>query len=284
MEFYESPESTMRFSRENILGRGAFACVFGGTLNEVPVAVKRIQLHDLEDEIKSREENILKSISHENVLKIVHIEENEDFKFLVLELCEATLHDYIRRRYVGDMPPDPNALHQMASGLSYIHSLGFVHRNIKPENVLISQTGVLKIADFGFCKPFRKTNSFSMSIPRGNRMYCAPEYLQLESKTKEEKEQINNDNAIDIFSLGCLSFCYIKMGDHPFAKPGSPVNYTITSNIVYGKKYLHLAMSRDHYAFEIIDGMTQAVPEDRWKLERVIEMLTPRLVKDKTSA
>lgn len=43
-------------------------------------------------------------------------------------------------------------------------------------------------------------------------------------------------------------------------------------------------MSRDHYAFEIIDGMTQAVPEDRWKLERVIEMLTPRLVKDKTSA
>lgn len=161
-------------------------------------------------------------------------------RFLVLELCEATLHDYIRRRYVGDMPPDPNALHQMASGLSYIHSLGFVHRNIKPENVLISQTGVLKIADFGFCKPFRKTNSFSMSIPRGNRMYCAPEYLQLESKTKEEKEQINNDNAIDIFSLGCLSFCYIKMGDHPFAKPGSPVNYTITSNIVYGKKYLHL--------------------------------------------
>ncbi|KAK4004966.1 hypothetical protein OUZ56_006692 [Daphnia magna] len=284
MEFYESPESTMRFSRENILGRGAFACVFGGTLNEVPVAVKRIQLHDLEDEIKSREENILKSMNHENVLKIVHIEENEDFKFLVLELCEATLHDYIRRRYVGDMPPDPNALHQMASGLSYIHSLGFVHRNIKPENVLISQTGVLKIADFGFCKPFRKTNSFSMSIPRGNRMYCAPEYLQLESKTKEEKEQINNDNAIDIFSLGCLSFCYIKMGDHPFAKPGSPVNYTITSNIVYGKKYLHLAMSRDHYAFEIIDGMTQAVPEDRWKLERVIEMLTPRLVKDKTSA
>uniref|UniRef100_A0A0P5SDB4 Putative Serine threonine-protein kinase n=1 Tax=Daphnia magna TaxID=35525 RepID=A0A0P5SDB4_9CRUS len=180
MEFYESPESTMRFSRENILGRGAFACVFGGTLNEVPVAVKRIQLHDLEDEIKSREENILKSISHENVLKIVHIEENEDFKFLVLELCEATLHDYIRRRYVGDMPPDPNALHQMASGLSHIHSLGFVHRNIKPENVLISQTGVLKIADFGFCKPFRKTNSFSMSIPRGNRMYCAPEYLQLQ--------------------------------------------------------------------------------------------------------
>ncbi|KAI9561073.1 hypothetical protein GHT06_012029 [Daphnia sinensis] len=284
MEPYESPESTMKFLREHILGRGAFACVFGGTLNGIPVAVKRIQLHDLEAEIQAREENILKSMDHENVLKILHIEENEDFKFLVLELCEATLHDYIRRRYVGDMPPDPNALHQMASGLNYIHSKGFVHRNVKPENVLISAKGVLKIADFGFCKPFRKTSSFSMVIPRGNRIYCAPEFLQLESKTNEEKEKINNDKAIDIFSLGCLFFCYIKMGDHPFAKPGSPVNYTVTSNIVHGKKYLHLAMTRDHYAFEIIDGMTQAVPEDRWKLEMVIELLTPRLVKDKMNA
>lgn len=138
------------------------------------------------------------------------------------------------------MPPDPNALHQMASGVAYIHSKGFVHRNVKPENVLISSSGVLKIADFGFCKPFRKTNSFSMSTPRGTRIYCAPEFLQLEGKTNEEKEKINSDVSIDVFSLGCMFFCYIKKGDHPFAKPGSPITYAVASNIVYGKKYLHL--------------------------------------------
>jgi serine/threonine protein kinase len=171
-------------------------------------------------------------------------------RFLVLELCEATIDDYIRRRYMADnMPSDCDALHQMASGVQYIHSKGFVHRNVKPENVLISTSGVLKIADFGFCKPFRPSGSFSMtsSGPRGTRIYCAPEFLQLEGKSKEERDTIRCDVSIDVFSLGCMFFCYIKKGDHPFAKPGSPITYAIASNIVYGKKYLHLGEQSIHY-------------------------------------
>lgn len=161
-------------------------------------------------------------------------------RFLVLELCEATVDDYIRRRYMADMPSDCEALYQMASGVQYIHSKGFVHRNIKPENVLISASGDLKIADFGFCKPFRPSGSFSMSSsgPRGTRIYSAPEFLQLEGKSKDEKEKIRCDISIDVFSLGCMFFCYIKKGDHPFAKPGSPITYAVASNIIHGKKYL----------------------------------------------
>ena len=70
----------MTFERSRILGRGTFACVFFGTLNEIPVAVKRIQLHDLEESFKKWEETAMKQLNHENVVKLLHVEENEDFK------------------------------------------------------------------------------------------------------------------------------------------------------------------------------------------------------------
>ncbi len=70
----------MTFERTKILGRGTFACVFYGTLDGVPVAVKRIQLHDLEESIQHREETAMRQLDHPNVLKLLHVQENEDFK------------------------------------------------------------------------------------------------------------------------------------------------------------------------------------------------------------
>jgi len=51
-----------------------------GTLNQVPVAVKRIQLHDLEESFQIREETAMRKLDHPNVVKLLHVEENEDFK------------------------------------------------------------------------------------------------------------------------------------------------------------------------------------------------------------
>lgn len=70
----------MKYSRERILGRGAFGTVFLGTLDGVEVAVKRVQLLDLEEGVHTREENAMKLLDHPNVLKLIHVEENEDFK------------------------------------------------------------------------------------------------------------------------------------------------------------------------------------------------------------
>lgn len=149
------------------------------------------------------------------------------------------------------MPPETEALRQMASGLDYIHSKNVVHRDIKPENVLISFSFILKISDFGCCKPMPSDGCLSVtSGPQGTRVYYAPEYLRLEGNkiTAEDRKKITADKSIDTFSLGCLFFTYIiKEGPfiHLFATPGkkfySRETYAsdVTDNILNGRKFLN---------------------------------------------
>lgn len=70
---------TFEFDRKTILGQGAYGPVFAGEWNNVTVAVKRIQLHDL---LSDREESTMKDLNHRNVVKLYAVEEDENFKSL----------------------------------------------------------------------------------------------------------------------------------------------------------------------------------------------------------
>jgi serine/threonine protein kinase len=135
------------------------------------------------------------------------------------------------------MPSDPAALYQMASGLLYIHSNNLVHRDLSTGNVLIALNGdqeaLLKISDFGFCKPASDTGSFSMSQgSKGTKRFVAPEMLKL-MDVKGEKPRGRASS--DIFSMGCLFFTYLTKGGHPFSD-GSV--HTIPLNVLDNKQFL----------------------------------------------
>lgn len=249
------------FDRRQVLGRGAFASVFVGKWRNMDVAVKRIQLHDL---LTDREEMAMKNLDHPNVNKLLAFEEDCDFKYLslflelssssntnisfscfhlirylILELSLGTVEDYCIGKYTGIMPPEPDSLYQMADGLSYIHSRNLVHRDMSTGNVLIAknedQVILLKISDFGFCKPASNTGSFSMSEgSKGTKKYVAPEMLKLmDQRSGGEKPRGNASS--DIFSMGCLFFTYLTKGLHPFSD-GSI--HTIPLNIIDNRQYL----------------------------------------------
>ncbi|XP_045036468.1 serine/threonine-protein kinase/endoribonuclease ire-1-like [Daphnia magna] len=266
----------MDYNRNKVLGTGFSACVFRGTFKEEEVAYKRIDKSKLDDIAQGREEYTMKNLNHPNVLKLLDVQNDNDFKYLILELCGGTLFDYVEGDYKDKMPSEIDGMIQMTRGLHYIHSNRFVHRDIKPSNVLISLTFILKISDFGFSRGVTGSGSFSMSSgPKGTRVYYSPEFLSMEEKTIEEIEQIRADVSIDVFSLGCLFFNYLTMGGHPFANGGRPNEIFTPANIKNGEKILNgrMGLPENHYAYAMIDGMTKKDPGDRWKLEKLEQAL-----------
>lgn len=158
---------------------------------------------------------------------IVFISNQVFIRYLVLELCSATIEDYCQGTYQGKMPPDVKALFQMAEGLDYIHSQNLVHRDISTGNVLIKSNDdknevVLKISDFGFCKPASETGSFSMSQGlTGTKRFIAPELLMAIGMREDDPNKPRGKISSDIFSLGCLFFTFLTRGHHPFSNGGS---------------------------------------------------------------
>uniref|UniRef100_A0A0P5IGZ3 Calcium/calmodulin-dependent protein kinase kinase n=1 Tax=Daphnia magna TaxID=35525 RepID=A0A0P5IGZ3_9CRUS len=268
----------VEFDRGKVLGQGTYGTVFLGTFKDEKVAVKRIQIRagiDVNDARQSREEEAMKKLEHPYVLKLIEVQKDLDFKYFILELCRGTVKHYIEGKYTDPMPSEIDGMIQMASGLQYIHSQQFVHRDIKPANVLISKSHVLKISDFGFCRPVTGSGSFSMSSgPKGTKIYNSPEFLRIDEKNEEERAKIRANVSTDIFSLGCLFHSYITKGGHPFASGKNPVEFVTVANIYKGKKFLDdSGLSKDHFAFSMIDGMTEVDAANRWKLIQVLETL-----------
>ena len=167
------------------------------------------------------------------------------YRFLVLELCESTLEDFIRGKIKSlEMEAnDLNCLHQMACGVQYIHSQSVVHRDIKPSNVLVSKSDtnfLLKISSFGLSKYTSGTGSFSLSGVKGTPIYMAPEMLKLSDRSEG---LARGSLASDVFSLGCVFFYFITRGLHPFGDGYHTMIKIITGNAVN----LHSTNHKAHF-------------------------------------
>ncbi len=136
------------------------------------------------------------------------------------------------------MPTETEVLLQLAKGLEYIHRMGLVHRDIKPQNVLISlnsttQQVVMKWADFGLSKQVNERGTFTMTGVRGTLDYFAPEVLKL-----LDEDQIANDNEAkkrgtvksDVFAEGLVFGYFLSGGVHPFGTTSHQIQINLRSN------------------------------------------------------
>ncbi|KAI5969920.1 IRE1 [Candida margitis] len=215
---------------DKILGYGSHGTVvFEGTFENRPVAVKRMLL-DFFD-IANHEVRLLQeSDDHPNVIRYFcsQSSESEKFLYIALELCLCTLEDIIEKpQKVADLsiPRRNDILYQLASGLHYLHSLKIVHRDIKPQNILVANVKKtshsskdeiksdkiqyennvrLLISDFGLCKKlehdqssFRATTQHAASGTSGWR---APELL-----LNHDLLEISPDSISSVHSNGAIS-------------------------------------------------------------------------------
>ena len=119
-------------------------------------------------------------LSHPNVVAVHDQGEDDGIVFLTMELVEGyTLRSWLRR--VGALTPAEalDTIQPVLSALSAAHRAGIVHRDVKPENVLISTEGVVKVADFGLARAVTSTTSSALSgTVLGTVAYLAPEQVE----------------------------------------------------------------------------------------------------------
>jgi Serine/threonine protein kinase len=217
---YSSPFIGQTLSTYNIIskiGAGGMSDVFiGRNLNNGSLAAIKVlkkQFTQDEENINKyflREVKITKSLHHKNIVSIIDFGRKDDNYFIIYELVEGiTLDKYIKNNKVS-IENVENILLQLLSGLSYAHSLEIIHRDIKPQNIMITPAGVVKLTDFGIAKALSSATVTQTGIFMGSPGYISPEQAD---PTVLKGEKI--DKRTDIYSLGILMFELLS-GSMPF--------------------------------------------------------------------
>jgi len=143
-----------------------------------------------------REAQAAASLNHPNIVAVYDTGEDQGRPFIVMEFVSGeSLRDYLRR---GAVPPQRAAemVGDAAAGLHYAHERGLVHRDIKPGNILVSDEGTVKVADFGIARAVSADTVTQTAAVFGTAAYVAPEQAQGEPV----------DRRTDVYALGCVLY------------------------------------------------------------------------------
>jgi len=193
-----------RYVRLEKLGEGTYATVYRGRPamagpNAPSVALKEIVL-DPEEGAPStavREISIMKELRHPNIVRLLDVVHTETRLLLVFEYMDQDLKKYMERHGVnGCLPVSTcrNFAYQLLSGLAYCHRQRVLHRDLKPQNLLISATKQLKLGDFGLARAFGiPVNTYSSEVVT---LWYRPPDVLLGSRAYS--------TTIDVWSAGCV--------------------------------------------------------------------------------
>ncbi|KAL9113679.1 MAG: hypothetical protein Q9227_002124 [Pyrenula ochraceoflavens] len=302
-------EVTMDLRPDSILGEGSQAIVYAGKYQSRPVAVKRMNYS--RNSIAEKEiHHLMLSDDHENVIRYHAKVASQMFVYIVLDQCDTTIDHFIDFKRNPNNKPwanqefDPHdATRQLIAGLEHLHSLKLVHRDLKPQNVLVKFTKVLHpnakpakprylISDFGLCKKiedvpgsmFNHTN-INTNNAAGTSGWKAPELL-LDARARIAAPTVgtaHSDSAdsidgtavdpisgrrvnklIDVFSAGCIIHYMHTAGKHPFDGQGG---YSDERDLNIRKNNFNIdKFYFTDYTYELEDLILQMVkfdPEER---------------------
>ncbi|XP_072564212.1 serine/threonine-protein kinase PLK3-like [Paramormyrops kingsleyae] len=244
------------YRRLELLGEGGFAqCfkmmdIFTGEI----FAVKVIPIKH-SDGIKEslREVVLLKLLQHQHVVNFSHHVEDDKFLYIFMELCSrGSMLDLLQEREILSKPEVRYYLRQLIGALRHIHGKGIVHRDLKLENLLLTEALGLKVADFGLATKLEPLESRQKRFC-GTREYAAPEVWKMEGHGPES----------DVWALGCIMYTML-VGAYPFDGDAEEIKQRVT------KVEYTLPKSLSSSAKTLISWILQKNPQDRPTLEQIL--------------
>lgn len=240
-----------------MIGEGAFGKVYKGQrkcTNQIVAIKKIVKKGKQEKDLKNlrQEIDISRRLYHENIVQLLDsFETNSEF-CLVSELATGQLFEIIEEDKRLPEVEIRKIAQQLTSALYYLHENNIIHRDIKPQNILISASGVIKLCDFGFARLI--DNKTMITSIKGTPLYMAPELLN---------EYPYNKKA-DLWSLGVILY-ELFVGQPPFYTNSFP---TLINKIK--KEDIRYPDSMSPQFKEFLKGLLFKNPKDRWDWAKIL--------------
>jgi len=244
------------------LGQGAMATVFKAKqlsldrIVAIKVLPKRLSENPEFVDRFYREGRAAARLNHANIVQAIDVGEAGGYHYFVMEYIDGdTVYDRLSDNRRFEEKNAVNIVLQVARALAHAHSRGFIHRDVKPKNIMITKDGEVKLADMGLA---REVNDYETATAEAGRAYGTPYYISPE----QIRGEINIDFRADIYSLGA-TFYHMVTGKVPFDGPTpSAVMHKHLKEPLVPPDHLNTSLSAG--IGEIIEVMMAKKREDRY--------------------
>jgi len=202
MDKYVGKKLDGRYEIRELIGIGGMANVYRcyDTIDDREVAIKILKDEFLNNEEFIRrfknESKAIAVLSHPNIVKVYDVSFGDMIQYIVMEYIDGiTLKEYINQQNVLSWKETVHLVTQVLAALSHAHSKGVVHRDIKPQNMMLLSDGTIKVTDFGIARFSNSTRTMTEQAI-GSVHYIAPE---------QAKGDIT-DGKTDIYSIGIMMY------------------------------------------------------------------------------
>lgn len=259
-----------RYCIEKELGRGNMGVVYLAVDQrlERPVAIKVLSSAKLSDKLQRdeltqrfhREARMLARISHPNLVTVFEAGQHEDEHYMVMEyIAGSPLSRFIKARQKLSHTLVASLGKQLCDALQRIHQEGIIHRDVKPDNMILSPQGQVKLADFGVAlmpqspEHLRLTQAGALM---GSLIYCAPEQVH---------NALTVDARADIYALGVSLYELLAQFTPYQSQHLVQLTAEITSPQSHGGRLRARAPELPDALVQIIEKALAKAPEDRYQ-------------------